>query len=99
MAITAAGRELILNLLAAELDRIEVAGGGHSQDKPVVPEVDLGNQWLESIAYFDETEANFHIGQVNTFAGAATWAEDAADFVKTDLLTLTVVRRDRVVTT
>ncbi len=98
MAITAAGRERLLNLVAADIDRIEVVNGGFSEDKPVVPDVDLGNQWVESIVFFDETEANFHIGQVNTFAGAVTWAENAADFIKTDLLTLTVIRRDRVVT-
>jgi len=93
---TPAGIQKILEYMQSQWDQIEVNDDNSESETKTIADKEVVNGSLESIVFFDYTEANFTLQNVVTVASDATEVtSNAVDVTKTDRQSLTIVKKDK----
>jgi len=93
---TSDGIQKILEYMESQWDEIEVNDDNAESETKTIAEKEIVNGTLESIVFFDHTEANFHLRNILTLAEDSTEVtSNNVDATKTDRQSMTIVKKDR----
>ena len=93
---TSDGIQKILEYMEDEWHEIEVNDDNSESETKTIAEKEIVNGTLESIVFFDHTEANFNLKNVLTLSEDSTEVtSNSVDVTKTDRQSMTIVKKDR----